>query len=128
MVAESPGLMVVGLTEQEIVGGSNSFTVNVAVDWVAVCHGFRPSLPGLPSLESHFTVCWPGDSVPVFTCAVVPFTGATIPSPEMVVIRFSLGSCDPGVAVAVTGSPGNTDAGFTEQATVNCGGGASEPT
>ena len=56
-VAESPGLIVVGLTEHEIVGGSNSFTVNVAVDGVANCHGFNPSLPGLPSLASHFTVC-----------------------------------------------------------------------
>src|SRR5579863_9459579 len=128
MLAESPGLMVVGLTEQEIVGGSNSFTVKLAVDSVAVSHGFRPSLPVLPSLALHLTVCWPGEREPVLTCAVVPLAGALMPSPEMVVIRFIFGSCDPGVAVAVTGSPGNTELGFTEQATVNCGGGARVPT
>src|SRR5579862_33704 len=120
--------MVVGLTEQEIVGGSNSFTVKLAVDSVAVCQGFKPSLPVLPSLALQLTVCWPGDSDAVFTCAVVPLAGALMPSPEIVVTRFSFGSCDPGVKVAVTGSPGNTELGLTEQATVNCGGGASVPT
>ena len=70
MVALSPGLMVVGLTEQLMVGGSNSFTVKLAVASVATCQGFRPSLPGLPSLASHLTVCWPGDSDAVFTVAV----------------------------------------------------------
>jgi hypothetical protein len=49
MVLESPGLMVLGLAEQLIVGGSYSFTVKLA-EQVAVCPGFNPSLPGLPSL------------------------------------------------------------------------------
>src|SRR3954452_8046134 len=127
MLALSPGLMVVGLTEQLIVGGSNSFTVKVAVDWVAVCQGFRPSLPGLPSLASHLTVCWPGERLAVFTVAVALLLLPSMPSPEMVLIRFSLGSKDPGVEVTVTGSPGNTDAGLAAQATVSCGGGSREP-
>src|SRR4051794_22844816 len=106
MLALSPGLMVVGLTEQLMVGGSNSFTVKVAVDWVASCQGFRPSLPGLPSLASHLTVCCPGESDAVSTVAVELVLGVAMPSPEMLVITFSLGSWDPTVAVAVTGSPG----------------------
>ena len=48
-MAESPGLIVVGLTEQLIVGGSNAFTVKLA-EQSAVWPGFRPSLPDLPSL------------------------------------------------------------------------------
>ena len=82
MVALSPGLMVVGLTEQLIVGGSYSFTVKPVVDSVAFCHGFSPSLPGLPSLASHLTVCWPGESEAVFTVAVA-LLPPVMPSPEM---------------------------------------------
>jgi hypothetical protein len=43
--------MTEGATEQVIVGGSNCFTVKVA-DASAVCQGFRPSLPALPSLTN----------------------------------------------------------------------------
>ena len=43
MVALSPGFSVVGLAEQLIVGGSNSFTVKLAVVGAATCHGFMPS-------------------------------------------------------------------------------------
>ena len=123
MVALSPGLMVVGLTEQEIVGGSNSFTVKVAVDCVATCQGLAPSLPGLPSLASHLTVCCPGVRSAVFTVAVALLLAPVMPSPEMLTTTPSLGCCEPTVAVTVTGSPGNTEVGLAEQATVNCGGG-----
>ena len=47
--------MVLGLAEQLIVGGSNSFTVKL-VEQSAVWPGFRPSLPVLPSFTSPFTV------------------------------------------------------------------------
>jgi hypothetical protein len=50
----SPVLIVLGLAEQLIVGGSNAFTVKFAVA-VAVSHGCMPSLPGLPSLTPQFT-------------------------------------------------------------------------
>ena len=55
MVLVSPGLMVLGLAEQLMVGGSKAFTVKLAeqsADWP----GFRPSLPALPSFTSPFTV------------------------------------------------------------------------
>jgi hypothetical protein len=47
--------MVVGATEQLMVGGSNALTVKEdeqSADWP----GFRPSLPGFPSLTVHVTV------------------------------------------------------------------------
>ena len=77
MVAVSPGLMVLGFTEQLIVGGSNAFTVIPAVH-VAVSHGFKPSLPGLPSFTVAFTVYSPGASDAVSTLAVasLPVTPA----------------------------------------------------
>ena len=63
----------------------------------------------------------------MFTVAVALLL-PVMPSPEMLYTTPSLGSCEPIVAVTVTGSPGKIDVGLTEQATVNCGGGASEPT
>src|SRR6516165_3261897 len=105
MVELSPGLMVDGLAEQLTVGGSNGFTVKFALVGAASCQGFRPSLPGLPSLALQLTVCWPGWSEAVFTVAVVALAGV-MPSPVMLVMTFSLGSAEPGVAVMVTGSPG----------------------
>jgi hypothetical protein len=54
-VAVSPGLIVLGLTEQLIVGGSNSFTVKLA-EQLADSQGFNPSLPVLPSFTLPCTV------------------------------------------------------------------------
>src|SRR6185437_1129383 len=125
MVALSPGLMVVGLTEQLTVGGSNSLTVKLAVVACASCQGFMPSCPVLPSLALQVTVCWPGWRSAVFTVAVAPLP--LTPSPVMLTTTFDFGSCEPTVAVAVTGSPGKTDVGLTAQATVNCGGGRMLP-
>jgi hypothetical protein len=68
-VLVSPGLISLGLAEQPIVGGSNVLTLNVAVA-VADSHGFKPSLPGLPSFTLQFTVYEPGASVAVATVAV----------------------------------------------------------
>src|SRR5258708_40073897 len=117
--------MVVGLAEQLIVGGSNSFTVNDVVPSFATCHGFSPSLPGLPSLALHFTVWTPGDKAEVST---VPWSPSPLtPSPDQAITTPCLGSCEPTVEVKFTGSPGKTDVGFAEQATVNCGGGAMLP-
>ena len=42
IVEESPGFSVVGFAEQEMVGGSNGFTVNEAVQ-SAASPGFLPS-------------------------------------------------------------------------------------
>jgi hypothetical protein len=57
----SPGLMVLGLALQLMVGGSYALTVNVD-EQSAVWPGLIPSLPGLPSFTSAFTVYVPGDS------------------------------------------------------------------
>ena len=55
MVLVSPGLMVLGLAEQLIVGGSYALTVKLA-EQDADSPGLRPYLPALPSFTEPFTV------------------------------------------------------------------------
>jgi hypothetical protein len=70
-------------------------------------------------------VCEPGASEVVSTFAVlsVPVT----PSPVKLYTAFIFGFSMSAVAVTVTGSPGKTEVGLAEQASVTGGGGAIEP-